>query len=660
MNYINRLSNYFFIINLFSCLAFIRLPDLISFPILRFILYFLFLLGCIFGLVSIYPVYKKLTLSILFFICSIFIHAFSNFYQPSLKPGISVQNYILQENITSDFEMTQTRLYMMFFVLFLFPSIYFFYSLFSSKCSEKYSKVLIISFLSCNILNCLTAFYQGIWNLNFLAQGSGSSVIARRPPGLLDDSGIASFFFAISGSLFFALFFDKRIHFKFKINIFLLFILNLFSGILNDSRSFYIGLFGTIFIYFIYKLIYFIINKKYKLLINLFSISILIIFSINFLSKYINMTALTRLKNINNSLDTSNSFFNYYSFIDYQRAAHLQIMWETIKEYFFTGTGLGSFASNFYYQLSILKFNQSISLDIPTNTFFAIISELGIVGLLLVLFSFFLYIFYISKDKNNPVLSKKIHYQTIFSLIPIWGGVSFLILGLVSYMFYMPSTSYIACLIISPCLLTFLNDKKTNEKFVSLFFCVMSAYLIIVSLYLAITAPPVPAFHWKQRGIPQVPMPVGSLPQPDGHTEKGKLYFSNLINQIFGGNDKLLNPNGASEGRWFKPKTDFLIQYPEYRIYVGPESRVFPIKITITFYSKNGDTLQNYFLVEQASWVYFSIPKQKEFEPCFHSVSSSTFCYYHVSVSPAWEPSFLNSIGFYIENKYINLQNPWR
>jgi O-Antigen ligase len=650
----NRLSHYLFILNLYFSFLFIRFPDIISMPILRFGIYFSFFFGFFFGLISCFSQYRKLTISLIIFICSIIIHAFANFYQPSLKLGISIQNYILQGNITSDFEMTQTRLYIMFFVFFLFPSISFFSSLFNSNKFDKYTKTIFFSLLFCFILNCLTTIYQGYWDLRFLTQGSGTSVEANRAPGLLDNSGVASNFFAIMGSILISLIFNKKVNTKYKCIIFGLFIVNLFSGIMNNSRSFYIGIFGSILILFLFKVSDYVQNKRYKLLFSFVLLSSFIILIINFISKYKEISGLTRLQSVFHAIRIDASFFSRYSLIDEQRSAHLQIMWETIKEHFYTGTGIGSFASNFYYQLSILKFGSLINLDIPTNTYFSIISELGIVGLFLILFCLFLFIFYIIKEKNNTVFSNNIYNLTIARVIPIWGGIPFLILALVSYMFYIPSISYIACLILAPCLVTFLKSKKSNEKIVSLFLLVLSAYLIVVAVHLALTAPPVPFFQWNKRGTPQIPMPIGTLPQPQGQTEKEKLYFSNLLNQIFGTNGALFKPEGASEGQWFKPKTDLLIFQPKYRIYVGSDKRDFPIKIAITFYAKNGASQYSNFIVHRASWVYFSIPKQKEFESCFHDVSSSAFCYYHVSVSPSWEPSFLKSIGFYIENKYIN------
>ena len=182
------------------------------------------------------------------------------------------------------------------------------------------------------------------------------------------------------------------------------------------------------------------------------------------------------------------------------------------------------------------------------------------------------------------------------------------------------------------------------------------ALLLSISVFLAITAPIVPAFQWAKNGHPQTPMPVGSLPQPEGQTQKDKVYFSSIVN----GNHFLFKPEGAEEGQWFKPNTEILLLHPKNRIYIGPIKRTYPVNVNITFYSKNGFSIQKNYIITDASWVYFSIPELKEFNSCFNNVSMNSFCYYKINVKPDWQPAFLKTVGFYIEEKYINEPNSWR
>ena len=84
-------------------------------------------------------------------------------------------------------------------------------------------------------------------------------------------------------------------------------------------------------------------------------------------------------------------------------------MWETIKENFFTGTGLGSFSANFQYQVNKLNLKNIIS-DIPTNTYFSLVSELGFVGLILIILFSYLFIYYI-------INYNKIDCQMIYEIV---------------------------------------------------------------------------------------------------------------------------------------------------------------------------------------------------------------------------------------------------
>lgn len=659
MNFINDISHYFFIINLYLSFIFIRFPDIFSASIFRFFIYFIFIIGFIVGLISCFIRNKKITISLFLFICAIIIHAFSIYYQPSLRPNISIQNYVLQNNITSDFLMTQARLYMIFIVCFIFPAISFFSDFFEKKKFNKYIKILFISYLICFILNSFVSMYQSLVDIQFFAKGNGTSVNSSRSSGLLDDSGVASCFFAITISVMIPTFFRKEIILKYKILTFILIIFCLLSGLLNNSRSFIVGIVGTFIIFSIYEIIVNIKNKEFKLLFKFFiflTVNVSIIFV---LLNYKLNTAITRLNSFFNAILINRSFIGKYSLIDEQRSAHLQIMLESIKEKFFIGTGFGSFSYNFYYQI-----NKDLSLkntiyDMPTNTFFSIISDLGIVGLLLILFFVFIYFNYIFKFSYSNLIENNIFNLIVVRLFPIWAGVIFFILALIGYMFYIPSMAYISCLIVAPCIIVFIKKGKYYERFFYVFFLGLSSYLMIVVIYLAILAPKVPAFQWESRGVPQVPMPLGSLPQPQGQTEKNKIYFSNLIYKFLGDN-LLFKPDGAFDGQWFKSETEFLLNHANYRIYIGPETRNFPIEVSIVFHSKNGDIKQDKYIVTKASWLYYSTPRQIEFENCFNNITSGLFCYYYVSVKPAWKPSIFKSIGFYIENEYISYRNIWR
>ena len=654
MMVLNRISNYFFLFNAFVTLVFIRSPNILQLPLLRFGIYLLFLFGFAIGVVTSYKIYKKVVLSILLFIFAITVHAFSNFYQPSLSFGISIQNYVLQPNITSDFAIAQTRLYMIFLVCFIFPALTFFNSIFNDQCI-KLRKYFLSTFLICFILNAFTLIYQGLININFLSKGSLTAVDANRAPGLLDDSGVASFFFSIISSILFIIIFNYETKIKYKIILFSLLILSIISGFINGSRSYYTGFILTIIIFLIYKFIKKTLQKNY---LYLFSTSFIIIsfcFLINLFSNYYQISSLIRLKNFFNAIISSGNLFQKYAIIDVQRSSHLRIMWETIKENFFTGTGLGSFSANFQYQVNKLNLKNIIS-DIPTNTYFSLVSELGFVGLILIILFSYLFIYYIINYNKINNDKNELNSLNILKITPIWAGVSYFILGLVSYLFYMPSLAFIGSCLFASYLIIFMRQSKKNETYVSLVFCFMSIYLFSVCIYLTLTAPIVPLFQYEKTGIIQIPSPVGTLPQPEGHFEKDKVYFSALLQ----GKNVFFRPKDSLDGQWFKPSTQFILTGLNYRIFIGPENRTYPVNVNITFYNQNGFSNQKNYIITNASWVYFSIPELKEFNSCSKNVTIYSLCYYQIHVNPAWEASFLTNVGFYFEYKYINGQKAWR
>ena len=109
-NKIHILSHFLLLLNLFLAMTSMRLGDLLNFPAMRFEIYFLFLLGSFFGFLSCCLLNKKMTCSILLFFIAIFLHAWCFFYQPSLKSGIAVQDYLLQNAFSANFAIKASLL----------------------------------------------------------------------------------------------------------------------------------------------------------------------------------------------------------------------------------------------------------------------------------------------------------------------------------------------------------------------------------------------------------------------------------------------------------------------------------------------------------------------------------------------------------------------
>ncbi|MES2615562.1 MAG: hypothetical protein V4591_09115, partial [Bdellovibrionota bacterium] len=200
-NKVHVLSHLFLFLNLTIALLGMRLPDILNLPMLRFFIYFLFALGFLVSLVSCLKLKPVLTIGLCLFSGSIFFHAFVIFFLPSFRPGIAFQNYVLQNTFSSYFAISQTRLYMMYPVLFLFPVLSLYLEGFTSNYKHYYARKLILIFLSCMFINNIVVFIQGLWDIHFLAQGSMTSIDANRTPGLFLDSGESGVMYSLMTAL---------------------------------------------------------------------------------------------------------------------------------------------------------------------------------------------------------------------------------------------------------------------------------------------------------------------------------------------------------------------------------------------------------------------------------------------------------------------------
>ena len=646
---IYKISNYFLLLNIALAFLFIRIPYIIHIPSLKFFILGCFFLGFIFGLYYCIIEYTKFSLSLLLLFLCIFLHAFCNFYQPSLRSAISIQNYAFTNIITSDFLFTQTRLYLMYFILFIFPVATFFNSQ-KEYLNNKYLNFFFIEFFIIIILNSIVSIYQSTVNIHFLAEESLTSIEAFRAPALLDDSGVASFFFAIFSGTFLSFFFLVKSSKFTKYTHFILFLLTAISGILNNSRSFYLGILAIIFFIFIINLIYYIKNFNFRSFIKItIAYSLITLISYLFYT-FSSTTSIIRIKHFIHNNTNDLNFNSLYSALDFERFKHLKILLENLKDHIYTGTGIGSFLGYIDFYAKKLNFPNVIP-DVPTNLPFALLSELGIIVggsiLLITTITFIIGVNFILKNIEYSQINKtKLNIILNFSII---ASIPFFVLSLTSYMLFVPSLAFIACFFLSsPILILNKNQQQKFFAILSYLFLILSVYLISICFYLGYTSPPIPQFKWLERGIPQFPVTLGQLPQTIGETNRKRTYFSSILSP----SQYLFVPANAEQGRWLKENTEILLKFKNLRIYIGPDTRHFPVTIKAIFYSKNGFSSSKIYNINEAGWVYLSLPDNLENKSCLENIDEHSFCYVRVNVSPSWKPNFLNSIGFYLEDRY--------
>ncbi|WP_186645586.1 O-antigen ligase family protein [Fluviispira vulneris] len=651
---IENLSHILFLINFTFINLFIRIPDILSINILRFFLYFIFIIGFIVSLVSTFNKYKTLTISLLILITMIVLHAFILFYQPSFRSGISFQNYILQNNITADFAITQTRLYLLFFVLFIFPSLNFFSDILYNRSKNNFVKYFLLIIIVSAIINSLVAILQGISNIHFLAQGSGTSVDANRPPGLLEDSGIAGLYFSINFVIFFIAFFENIFSLKSKIFIAFLASVTLFAGIMNDSRGFYLSSIISILLYISNKAYKLYINKKYKLLFYITSSFILFCGFILLLLKKFQLQGFNRIVNGFTHNNFTTDFLAYYNQFDEQRAGQLKIMLRSIQEHFPIGTGLGSFSVNFYQFKKPIEMTQ---LDMPSNLYFSIISELGLVGLILLIITIFIVINCIRKLNLLPIYTNESLF--VNKIYIKWLFVPLIIYASISHLLSNATSAFFTAIAISAGLALTIDKTKKDRIYITSILNFCSLLFIISCSYLIYSAPSIPNFRWKERNEPQFPQAVGELPHPEGFTDSKRVYFSQIIRNKLSGINKLYKPEFSQDGIWVAPKTEIILIKKEIRLFVHSELKNQPTYLKLKFYNQFNQTEDNNLVLNKSDWVSIKIPNNIKFTSCLDKITNNNFCYFKIEVTPAWKLSKLTEVGFFIEKKYLEYyENP--
>lgn len=280
---------------------------------------------------------------------------------------------------------------------------------------ERYKTWVFGTFTACIVLNLGVAGIQKFINLDFLSAGSGSALSARRVPGLLEDSGaFACFLTMIVCGLLSSLSFIKM-----KVSQRLLamfFTLSLFVlGFLGSGRIFILSTLLCVSLLAVLNVLKMIRYRSFKLGFVTFLTCLLAWFAFDYLSSHHGTYATMSMKSWN--LKTLLSIEAWEKNIDFQRTKHILAMWETTKDHFPFGKGLGSFHS--FCEAISKKFAWSnVFLDWPSSFYMQMLSELGFAGLCLLFCIACLFI-------NGLLIRKKdaFHYFMLgafFALLESW------------------------------------------------------------------------------------------------------------------------------------------------------------------------------------------------------------------------------------------------
>ena len=638
---VHRISHSFLILNLIIAFIFMRLPNFVHLPILRFIIYLSFFIGFIFSTFSCFKLNKKITFGILIFIFFIFLHAFIQYFLPSFQSGIAFQNYILQETFTSSFAIAQTRLFLLFPILLIFPVLSLYLEGLQSDKRDYIIKLIFLILLLAIFFNDIIIIIQHFWNFKFLWEGSGTSIDSHRPPGLFSDSGESGAVYSLAyGSIFFLpslfnsksdLYLQKNIT---RLLILLIFILTTGTGFLINSRIYFFS-FTIISVIFLLSQCF-----QLKRIKSVITGTCFVLLGISYYLYHSQIEQ--RIFSIFKKLYAiKGDFFTKYAHIDFARANHLRVMWHAIKEHFWTGTGVGSFHQNLYSYYSLFSPKDTMTVDLPTNIFLQLTSELGPVGLGIIIFVIIslsrkAFIFVKNRKKTESQLLSLISLS-VFLIIP------FLCIFFIGYNLIFPSITILI-------LLTILSEDKIILKSLNILTYSGSLYLLLVCVFFLNHMPRVPEFRWKENHQPQIPMDAYKLPQPDGHKDSGKLYFSEFIRKIFPikMQDDL---NQKTNGRWLHFNNELLLTKNSVRIYI-PHLTSFPRIVDINYISADTKTsLKKSVEVKKPGWIDLQVPQESAFKDCYSNISESHFCSYKLQI----DKNLFSSVLFYIEDTSFNI-----
>jgi len=307
------------------------------------------------------------------------------------------------------------------------------------------------------------------------------------------------------------------------------------------------------------------------------------------------------------------SFIESLYAIDLVRAVNNRTLYKAFLEHPIKGNGLGSSYASYYEHLNWARIqNADILGDPPASLFFMLAGELGIVGILLfgLLSWMSLRFLFMSASGQKILLSSKQHLAYSPLALGVWSALMLSFWTGVHFIF-----SSVSCLI-ALCLAV-LIQSTAGMRFLEkrVLFCATAlcfAWLAVIGLSQCFAAPRVPAFRWKERGKPQVPLSV-NVPL-----------------------------KGHAPGVWLRSGAEVYLSDGLLKLYLELPVRYYPIKLTIEAIDPSGRNFAERVIEVEANdpqklGQYFDV----QFEGyqkagCTHPAKPSSFCSARLTVENPW------------------------
>ncbi len=436
-------------------------------------------------------------------------HSFASLYWPSLRIGVPIQDYLLADQVSSNYSFHWALVLWRHAVVAVVGAITArsAYEFLSRRWRVYFRIVALMLF----VVTFAVVSVQKFWHLDFLAEGAGNSMSAIRAPGLLEDSGASTVFCAIlaAGAYFLALF--GRFHAGYRCLCMALVVWALISGSATGGRVFFAASLMPIVIGAAAATVRLLLRAKRR------GFSHRDIYSLGFGGALILIFLLlpSPLKRIweaffPSSPDSCTALLGCINQlamrIDPVRAVHMKVMLRTFWEHPLFGTGLGSFYANYFEHLSwALRGGGIVYADPPASLYLMLISEAGILGLAIVCLSCYqlaCMLRLVSTDGTEAPGHADAFNWRCFGIGMLLSFACSSLIGV--HLIFLSVTVLFSLGVFATCAPSGpYAQKKMRGRFI---LYAGAALLAGRCVSLALAAPRVPEFRWVNRGKPQVPL----------------------------------------------------------------------------------------------------------------------------------------------------------
>lgn len=554
------------------------------------------MIGCI-ALVSVRP---RFGFGMILLSSLVLFHSMLSHFQPSFAPGVPWLDYQFF-SVSSNYCLNLARVYLENFCI---P----FFVLAGALVSYKDQRAELLAFVGmllvlCLLINLIVIGIQGIFDLTFLAEFSGSAVSAGRAAGLLEDSGasniiigalllgVLSFLFELKGSLLL------------KGSLFFLWFLAVLVGSYTGGRSFYaLIIFGSILVV--------LLNIGWRLKVNRALITLIsfVVVALGLLSLFL-IPGFFQGSWASDSFVADSSLVRYFAKIDPIRAVHAAIFTRTIPEFWPLGIGLGGSHKALGIHAAEYEARGLVVIgDAPLNFFLALILELGLTGLLILVGIFVSGVRFLRLKRLGSDWS--VHYSA-WLLIGLSLFVAFFVGAHLIFKSFGSLLGFAAALaLVVPSQHT-CRDMWYKVQHGLLY--ITLGWLLGASTYLYLTPPKVTEFFWSKQLKPQTPL---SLSVP------------------------IVTPGN---GRWLPTGVPFALPKAELNLFFETPAEFYPVTIRWTVY--HSTSRSNIFTEVKRIDVYdhnrpgqvltFGLPETLS-QSCPVPGTPEDYCYFVIETDPVW------------------------